>query len=508
MDGLVTRAKKQVAIRVDASGEIGTGHFMRCLALADGLKARGARVRFLSRHAPSHLREMATGRGHELALLDGRAEPDAADRLAHSAWLGTGLRADARDAAQALSGETWDWIVVDHYALDARWESALRGAARRILAIDDIADRTHDCDLLLDQNIHPDAERRYAGRTPEHCRRLLGPRYALLREEFARLRAGTAARDGRVRRVLVFFGGVDAGGHTRVAIEALAGLGGRKLQIDVVVGAQNAHRREIETRCAALGFACHVQTARMSELMSAADLALGAGGSASWERCCLGLPTLTLAVADNQKELVEDAALAGLLCAPALDQAPLADHLRGLLDNPLLLRAMSLNGMQAVDGRGAGRVLRAMGVGALSVRRAAGSDSAKVYAWRNDPAIRAVSRNPDFVERGAHDAWFAAALASHDRLLLIGERDGEEIGVVRFDVRERAAEVSIYLAPQLGGSGNGVELLLAAETWLAQNRPEVAALEAEVLLDNRRSHGLFLAGGYRLDSSRYVKRLG
>lgn len=508
MDGLVKRATNNVAIRVDASSEIGTGHFMRCLALADGLKTRGARVCFLSRHAPAHLREMATGRGHEFAALDSRAEPDAADQLAHSAWLGTGLRADARDAAQVLSGETWDWLVVDHYALDARWEAALRCAARRILAIDDIADRAHDCDLLLDQNFHLDAERRYAGRTPEQCRQLLGPRYALLREEFARLRAGTAARDGRVRRVLVFFGGIDARDHTGAAIEALAGLGGRKLQVDVVIGAQNTRRGEVEARCAALGFNCHVQTVRMAELMAAADLALGAGGSASWERCCLGLPALALAVADNQKELVEDAALAGLLCAPALEAASLADHLRGLLDQPLLLRAMSLNGIQAVDGRGVGRVLRAMGVGALSVRRAAGADSAKVFAWRNDPAIRAVSRNPDSVERSVHDAWFAAALASPDRLLLIGERDGEEIGVVRFDVRERAAEVSIYLAPQLGGSGNGAELLLAAETWLAQHRPEVAAVEAEVLRDNRRSHGLFLAGGYQLDTSRYVKRLG
>ena len=508
MDGLVTTAARHVAMRVDASDEIGTGHFMRCLALADGLKARGARVRFVSRHALQHLLGLATDSGHECVSIGSPAEPMVAGGLEHAAWLGTSQQADARDTRKALAGGDWDWLVVDHYALDARWESALRGSARRILAIDDIADRAHDCDLLLDQNLHPDAERRYAGRTPEHCRRLLGPRYALLREEFARLRAGTAPRDGRVRRVLVFFGGVDAAGHTRAAIEALAGLVGRKLQVDVVVGAQNEQRGQIEARCAALGFACHVQTARMAELMAAADLALGAGGSASWERCCLGLPALALAVADNQKELVEDAALAGLLCAPTLEAAPLADHLRGLLDHPLLLRAMSRNGMQAVDGRGAGRVLRAMGIGALSVRRAGGADSAKVYAWRNDPAIRAASRNPGPVERGAHEAWFAAALASVDRVLLIGERDGEAIGVVRFDVRERAAEVSIYLAPQLGGSGFGVELLLAAETWLAQNRPDVATVEAEVLRDNRRSHGLFHAGGYRLDTSRYVKRLG
>jgi len=507
----VKSTAKNLAFRVDASGEIGTGHFMRCLALADGLKERGARVRFISRHAPDHLRELVTGSGHEFISIASQREPHLAEKLPHSGWLGTSQRADARDTTQALSGEDWDWLVVDHYALDARWESALRGAAGHILAIDDLADRVHDCDVLIDQNLYLDAECRYAGKVPEDCRLLLGPRYALLREEFGRLRAGVIARSGRVHRVLVFFGGIDAGQHTSDAIEALASLGQRDLQVDVVIGAQHAQRREIEARCATLGFGCHVQTQRMAELMAAADLAVGAGGSASWERCCVGLPALTLCVADNQKQLVEDAALAGLHCAPELrpgGPASLADHLRSLLDNPLLLRAMSRNGMQAVDGRGSQRVLRAMGFGTVAVRKAARSDSAKIFAWRNDPAIRAVSRSTGTVERSVHDTWFAAALASVDRLLLVGVRDGEDIGVVRFDVRERAAEVSIYLAPNLGGSGSGVELLLAAESWLAQNRPDVEALEAEVLRDNRRSHGLFLAGGYQLASSRYVKRLG
>jgi UDP-2,4-diacetamido-2,4,6-trideoxy-beta-L-altropyranose hydrolase len=282
------------------------------------------------------------------------------------------------------------------------------------------------------------------------------------------------------------------------------------LQVDVVIGAQHVQRHHIEDRCATLGFTCHAQTDRMAELMAAADLAVGAGGSASWERCCLGLPTLALCVADNQRQLIEDAALAGVLYAPAMrpqDSATMADHLRSLLDNPLLLRAMSRNGMQAVDGRGTHRVLRAMGFSAVTVRKAAGPDSAAIFAWRNHPTIRAASRNADFIERSAHEAWFGATLSNRNQLLLVGERDGDDVGVVRFDVRDGTAEISIYLAPELGGRGNGVELLLAAESWLMRNRPDVGSVEAEVLRDNRLSHGLFLAGGYQLASSHYVKRL-
>lgn len=494
-------------MRVDASTDIGTGHFMRCLALADALKARGAAVRFLSRHLPPELATLAGRAGHAIVALDAPAQAETQAPLPHSAWLGTARAADARSSAQALADATWDWLVVDHYALDRTWESALRGSAKRILAIDDLADRDHDCDILLDQNHYADGKARYARKVPAACRVLLGPRYALLRAEFARLRAKLAPHDGQIRRVLIFFGGIDGGGHTPEAIEALAGLRGT-MAVDVVVGAQHARQAEIEARCKALGFACHVQTDRMAELMAAADLAVGAGGTAFWERCCLGLPALVRAVAANQERLVEEAALAGLVYAPNFRRgSSLADHVVALSENPRLIRALSRNGMAAVDGRGTARVARAMGFGALQVRRASPSDSTQVFAWRNHPKTRAASRDPRPLERVEHDAWFAATLASDDRLLLIGEQEGTDVGVVRFDVNNSAAEISIYVAPARIGNGEGIELLLAAEAWLAANRPDVAELQAEVLRDNEGSHALFLAGGYQLASARYVKRV-
>src|SRR5690606_32001299 len=194
--------RMKVALRTDASMRIGTGHLMRCLTLADALRDAGARTRFVCRALPHGLREVVIGRGHELVELpsvcgstagggDGRGAPVASPHTAleHADWLGTTQEEDAAATCDALDdGAVWDWLAVDHYAIDARWETRLRTAARRILAIDDLADRRHDCDALLDQNLHAGMHARYDGLVPDACVRLVGPRHALLRPEFAAAR--------------------------------------------------------------------------------------------------------------------------------------------------------------------------------------------------------------------------------------------------------------------------------------------------------------------------------
>lgn len=303
----------RAAFRVDASSQIGTGHFMRCLTLADALKKRGAHIRFVSRHLPEYLRNMLVAKGHEFSPLSSAPCQKASDALAHSLWLGTSQHADVQDSIQALSDQTWDWLVVDHYALDACWETALRQTAKKILVIDDIADRQHDCDILLDQNFYEDMNTRYADKVPPHCQLLLGPRYALLREEFLRIREQVKPRSGPVKRIFVFFGGVDTDNYTGRAVEALSEMGISDLHVDVVIGAQHPCREKIESACAQFGFVCHIQTDKMAELMAAADLAIGAGGSAVWERCCLGLPSIIFALAENQKKAVVDLETAGVI---------------------------------------------------------------------------------------------------------------------------------------------------------------------------------------------------
>ena len=511
LGGSLKNAKQKFALRVDASSKIGTGHFMRCLTLADALRARGAQTRFVSRHLPEHLRIKLAAQGHEFALIDTPRNDGSLDKLAHASWLGVSQAQDAGDTILALSGQNWDWLIVDHYALDAHWESKLRQVSKKILAIDDIADRQHDCDILLDQNFYTKMQTRYNGKVPEHCRLMLGPRYALLRDEFRRLHEQVEPRSGPVRRILVFFGGVDADNYTSRAIVALSGPDITGIHVDVVIGAQHPFREQIEVACAQSGFVCHVQTDKMAELMAAADLAIGAGGSACWERCCLGLPALSFCTADNQQTQVADAAERGLLYAPEVQSdliQTIQRHFRALIENSHLRQCISRNSMQLVNGRGALRVATSMGCSGIVIRMATLDDSEKLFHWRNHQSIREVSRNTEVIAWHDHQKWFASVLADSKSMLLIGQEAGLPIGVVRFDVQnEDEAEVSIYLVPEKASSGLGRSLLHSAELWLAANHSEINKIRAHVLGENVRSQRFFSAAEYQVESTNFSKRL-
>lgn len=338
---------------------------MRCLTLADALKQQGAQIRFVSRHMPEHLRDTIFAKGHEFSMLTGCTNEVSPDGLAHASWLGTNQHVDAQDTIQALSDQTWNWLVVDHYALDVRWESALRQTVENVFVIDDIADRQHDCDILLDQNFYADMNIRYDGKLPPHCKLLLGPRYALLRVEFRELREAAKPRIGSVKRVLVFFGGVDNDNFTSRAIEALTNISNRDLHVDVVIGAQHPYREQIKIACAERDFIFHVQTNQMAKLMAAADLAIGAGGSASWERCCLGLPSLIVSLADNQIDIAKALDLFGACryvgSLETVDVSVMRDAIIDLLNHQDHLGALSEKSYSLVDGLGVDRLCQALG---------------------------------------------------------------------------------------------------------------------------------------------------
>jgi UDP-2,4-diacetamido-2,4,6-trideoxy-beta-L-altropyranose hydrolase len=493
------RTAMSIAFRVDAGSDIGTGHFFRCLTLADALKSCGWQIRFVSRHLPRTFQGMLSVRGFGFSDIGGASSG------------GTSQAGDAAATIHALSGSSWEWLIVDHDALDARWETELRQSAESIAVIDDLADRPHDCDLLLDQNLHSDADKRYAGRVPAGCTLLLGPSYALLREEFRQVRKHVKPRDGGVKRFLIFFGGVDAENYTAQTIDAIAGLHVTSLHVDVVVGAGNRRRDEIISQCFRHGFVCHVDTNRMAELIGAADLASGAGGITTWERCCLGLPTLAICAAENQTEQIAAAACDGLLYAPERQHEWLRfiqHHVALLLENRFLRTAMSRASMRAVDGEGVWRVVRNLTRNDIELRAATVADSDSLFNWRNDPAVRAASRIPDVIDRKTHQSWVTASVNSGDRILLIGTREGSPVGVVRFDLRGTEAEISIYLVPGPHPPGQGRSLLQCAERWLAVNRPAIARIRARVLAGNERSARLFLGAGYTIEFADYSKRIG
>ena len=340
-----------VCIRADASLRIGSGHVMRCLTLAEELSELGAKATFLSRELPGNYCELIERKGFPCVRLPVIVDPG--DTIVNdpssSAWLGCTPEADGEQSADAIDllGAPVDWLIVDHYSLDSAWERQLRARSRRIMVIDDLANRRHDCDLLLDQNYYRQSERRYDGLVPAHCRTLLGPKYALLRREFRSAMRIAIARSGEVRRILVFLGGSDADNVTTRVLEAFVLTGIRDIALDVVVGASNVHGSEIEALCRMLGNASfHVQVDNMATLMARADLAIGAGGATTWERCALGLPTLTVVVADNQLETTKDIAELGVIWylgrSSDLRVQDFARAIRTALDDPRKLRNISI----------------------------------------------------------------------------------------------------------------------------------------------------------------------
>ena len=357
-----------VLIRADSSSSIGTGHLMRCLTLADGFRETETSVAFVCRELPGNINDMVVKRGYRLLVVPtGRdLPPSGGGRQSQSSPLEKDFREyDALHTRAVIASEgKFDWLIVDHYGLDERWERAMRDRAVHIMVIDDLA-RNHDCDLLLDQNYHENQETLYAALTPPYCRLLLGPTHALLRPEFAEARKNIRERDGIIRRILIFMGGADQHNVTEIALGAIRIVGRADITVDVVVGAANPHGERIEAACRSLlNCTCHHRVGDMAELMGAADLAIGAPGSTTWERCCLGLPTLFVATAANEVDLGRQADKLGIgkflgICHEASSEM-LAKELKAALESPLTVREWGSKATLLVDGGGVDRVCRAI----------------------------------------------------------------------------------------------------------------------------------------------------
>ena len=353
-----------VAFRTDASLQIGSGHVMRCLTLADELKKAGAKITFITRDHPGNLNQLIKNKGHNLEVLSPPSISDdfQADsvnpRSEYLKWLGVPELRDASETIAKLEKNKPSWLIVDHYGLGLEWELALRPHIEKLMVIDDLADRKHDCDVLLDQNYFVEGDRRYAGLVPEACRLLVGPRYALLRPEYTAYRKTLRDRDGQVRRVLVFFGGTDPQNMTGMAIEALSRPGLKHLEMDIVVGVNNPHRKTIEQQVLHRPHTIlHEPRPHLADLMVQADLALGAGGTTTWERLCLGLPSLVVSIAENQVPsciALHRARLVNYLgYQNKVDSTNFFHEMIHMIDNPRRLVDMSLAGQALVDGFGA-----------------------------------------------------------------------------------------------------------------------------------------------------------
>lgn len=290
----------RVVVRADASVRIGTGHVMRCVALAARMRQRGASVKIVCREEQGNLLEAVAAQGFETVRL-----PGAESRAHLSGPLGAhGISEE--DAALtrghlASRGERADVLVVDHYMLGEQWEREMRPYAGQIVVIDDLGNRRHDCDVLIDPNLHDSPQTRYAGLVPGGSRVFVGPQYAPLREEFDAV--SPHVRASGLRRMLVFIGGSDPPGEVGKIVRALRELGGKAPETILIAGPINPRSAEIRLAAERVPSLTVIEsTSEMARLIAWADVGAGTCGVAAWERCALGLPSLVVITAANQRD--------------------------------------------------------------------------------------------------------------------------------------------------------------------------------------------------------------
>ena len=470
---------RHVVFRLDGGEAIGTGHVMRCLALAKGIDA--AKITFICSADSKSLEKVIIAGGAEIKYI-------------------TDSHSDAEDTIKIIDQlEKPDWLIVDHYSLEAIWESKVRPFVNNIMVIDDLANRTHDCDILLDQNYYADAKQRYDNLLKNNCTQLLGPSYALLREEFSNATKCTIKEE--VKNILISFGGSDADDFTGKILNLLAAEEYKNISINVVMGAASTHKEAIEQiskQHENINFHCQIDY--MAKLMSEADVFIGAGGSTSWERLALGLPAIIIAIADNQIELCENLAKANLIeyIGTSDDFTPeLFKEILAKISMDFKWRQLaSGNGKKIVDGRGVKKVAAYLKSFAIELLPAEEEHCEDVYKWRTAPENLEFSHNNNEFTLDSHEKWYKKIITSDDSDLLIAYKEDAPLGVVRFDYSDDRALISLYLVPGMHGKGWGFPLLLAANNWVVNNKPDVKEIKAEVIKKNIASKIIFFDAGY------------
>jgi len=293
----------KVIFRVDSSLKMGTGHVMRCLTLAQALKENGVNVEFICRKHEGNLIDKICSNGFNVHKLEVLEEVD--DKLIHSHWLGSTQQQDADDCINILKAKKTSWLIVDHYALDSQWQKRLKPYYEKLMVIDDLADRKHQCDILLDQTFARQQED-YLILTPKNCQLLLGSQYALLRPEFSEWREFSLERRSKpeFKQLFINMGGVDVNNVTENILDRLELCNlSNDMSITVVMGGSAPYLESVKSKSITLPYKTEVKVdvGNMAELMANADIAIGASGATTWERCCLGLPTIQLITAYNQE---------------------------------------------------------------------------------------------------------------------------------------------------------------------------------------------------------------
>lgn len=480
--------------RVDASIQIGSGHVMRCLTLADALKSEGATCTFICRQHDGNMLDFIQHKGHSVIALPA-CEIDSSvtnnhPRQDYLSWLGATVDEDAQQtiaALQLFTVDTPNWLIVDHYTLDKDWEHQFRPYFQKIMIIDDLADRQHECDLLLDQTFGRD-EGDYQSLVPEYCSILTGSYYALLRPEFDQWRKYSLQRrqQPQLKHLLITLGGFD---KDNVTGEVLAALKGSNLpkdcQITVVMGKHAPWLEEVKAQTQLLPWTIRVKVnvENMAELMANSDLCIGAAGSTTWERCCLGLPTIMLVLAENQQKIADRLKEKSTVYI-AHDRKSISTVVNQILKNNLSeLSSKTKESSLICDGAGVTKTKNHL-CGGLFIRRMNYNDLTLVRQWRNHPSVRFCMFNQNEINQEEHEKWFLEKSNQKNQYLLIFENKTTPHGFISFNVKhDLEADWGFYKAPD-SAKGTG-ELLGQLVLDYAFKKIGLGKINAQVIQYNQ-----------------------
>lgn len=502
---------KHFVFRVDAASFMGTGHLRRCVSLAKALRNSGAACTFVARDWGGDLSAILGDFAKFLILLPKSVGVRPDD---YAGWVGKSLEDDATEFCRALADVPIDWVIVDHYGIDERWHRRVREYySCSIMAIDDLANRPLDCDLVVDQNWHVDHDYKLRRVNIGGARVLGGPRYAMLDPVYTDAPKWNAKAE--VETIGIFLGGSDAIDAMSPTLDMIEQTG-FKGRIRCVLGSSNPAESALRRRAAESDRIEILQDLpNLADFFAQCDLQIGAGGGATWERCCIGAPTLALVCADNQREILHAMASAGYQWGAELDDRPLQRQLLRLALTDQQARAdISARCQRLVDGKGALRIaniLMANQFPLISIRAASMLDADRMYRWRNDVRVRNVSRDVGEIALSDHLCWLESALKNPGRHIFVGEMtNGKPVGIVRFDaLDEKRFEVSIYLDPDCVGAGLGGAILREAENKLVQRINSSVDIIAFTMSGNKASERLFENGGYHRAGDHFEKhRLG
>jgi UDP-2,4-diacetamido-2,4,6-trideoxy-beta-L-altropyranose hydrolase len=475
-------------IRADATSESGTGHVIRCLALAQVWRAQGGKVVFISHCESEALRQRIRAEGIDLHALV-KSYPDSFD------WNFT---QDILDQIKSGAPKSHPWLTVDGYHFDAAYQEGVKGAGYNLLWIDDYGQAEHYyADLVLNQNISAAASW-YAHREP-YTRLLMGPRYALLRREFERWQGWQRQIPARAGKVLVTLGGADQNNVTLKVIQALSRVNIPDLKARIVVGPANPHLASVK-KAIANDARLHLFTNLddMSSLMAWADISISAGGSTCWELAFMGLPFLIIVTANNQRANAEALARQGiglnLGWQQDLSVEKVSSQVRSLMIDSGWRSLMARKGKQLVDGHGGWRLRNLMAGERLKLCPILSEDIHLVWKWANDDSVRAASFSEAQINWEEHIRWFQERIKRPYFYLALNQ-DDLPVGQVRFDQNETGMTISVMIDSAWRNRGYGVTLIRTACEEVFANS-DVKMIHAFVKPDNEASRIAFIRAGF------------